>query len=298
MNEPFKPVETHRARTMSAGEAIRYHYDNDTDFFALWLDPSLSYSAARWREPVTGTSLGATLEEAQTAKLDFHLTAARVGQGERLLDIGCGWGGVLRRATAVFGACRALGLTLSEHQFDYIASQCWPNVSVLLEDAFAFESDETFDAAISIGAFEHFAKPGLAPAEKRARYETFFERVACLLEPAARFSLQTIVWDSVDPASRAKILPETVFPQSDLPFVDEVTTAAQRPFRLVYMENDPDEYRRTLTAWIDNLRAVQDTVIRRWGAAKYAFFERYLRDSRLGFGRHRVSLARFVFERR
>lgn len=283
---------------MSQTEAIQHHYDNDTRFFSLWLDPSLTYSSGRWFDPITGDPLATTLAEAQDAKLAFHLDAARVGPGTRLLDIGCGWGATLRGATADRGAAMALGLTLSQDQLDHINASAWPNVSARLEDAYQFTADEPFTAAISIGAFEHFAKPNMSRAEKIAIYAAFFERMAAALTPNARFSLQTIVWEYVDFDHSNSSLPETVFPESSIPFIEEVVEASAPTFRLVYMENDPKHYQLTLEEWIKNIKAKREQIVAEWGEEKYNFFYDYLRYSRLAFTRRKNALARFVLQRR
>lgn len=293
----FTAIDTADAKKMSAAEAIQYHYDNDTRFFSLWLDPTLCYSSARWRDPF-GNELAGDLAAAQTEKVRYHLEAAALPKGGRLIDVGCGWGAVLEAAVARDPSAQALGLTLSRDQHAYITERASPGVSAELRDVFAFESETLFDAAISIGAFEHFARPEMDRSQKIAVYRHFFERLARLLARGSRFSLQTIVWDAVDFETAKKLLPETVFPQSDIPFIEEIVAASADTFRLAYLENDPDEYARTLTAWIANLKAARETVHAEWGPEKYTFFEQYLRRSRLAFKQRANSLARLVLVRR
>jgi cyclopropane-fatty-acyl-phospholipid synthase len=293
----FTPTDETRAREMSAAEAISYHYDNDTRFFSLWLDPSLSYSSGRWHDALGGGEQQ-DLAGAQEEKLRFHLDASRIGPGGALVDIGCGWGAIVDRAVRRHGARRAVGLTLSHDQAAHVRATAAPEVEVILQDVFAWEPGETFDAAVSIGAFEHFARPDMSRDQKVATYRNFFERMGAMLRPGARFSLQTIVWDNMSFDEAKRWIPETVFPQSDIPFIDEVVAGSHGPFRLVYMENDPTHYAKTLDAWIANLRAQRETVLATWGPAKYEFFERYLRNSKLAFARRKNSLARFVLMRR
>lgn len=296
--EQFKPVDVTAAQQMTQSDAIQYHYDNDTRFFSLWLDPTLSYSAARWTGPMGAPPHAEDLAAAQLEKIRYHLDAADVKQGTRLLDIGCGWGAVLK-AAAERGADASIGLTLSRDQLDHIQAQSWPGVTALLEDVYDYRADKPFDAAISIGAFEHFAKPDMDRDQKVETYRTFFRQMAEQMTRGARFSLQTIVWGNViDFADSKRLLPQTVFPQSDLPFIEEIAAGSSDTFRMVYMESDPDQYQRTLEAWIANLQHHRDTILKEWGAQKYDFFEHYLRRSRLSFKGRRTSLARFVLVRR
>ena len=293
----LKP-EDRETGDMSRTEAIQHHYDNDTRFFSMWLDESLTYSSGRWFDPLTGAPLAESLEAAQKEKLRFHLDAAKVGAGSRLLDIGCGWGATLRGAAEDRGAAYALGLTLSQDQLDHIEAQRWPNVEARLQDAYGFTTEEPFTAAISIGAFEHFAKPNMSRAEKIETYGAFFRVIAAALAPGARFSLQTIVWEAVDFDHSNTSLPETVFPESSIPFIEEVVEAAAPTFRLVYLENDPKHYAQTLQEWLKNMKAREEEIVAEWGEEKYNFFYDYLRYSRLAFTRRKNSLARFVLQRR
>ena len=293
----FQPVDTAGAKKMSAAEAIEYHYDNDTRFFSLWLDPTLSYSSARWRDGLRNP-VADDLATAQLEKLRHHLDAAALPKGGRLIDVGCGWGAILEGVVTRDPTATALGLTLSRDQHAHITTRAIPGVSVELRDVFAYESETPFDGAISIGAFEHFARPEMDREQKIAVYRAFFDRLGGMMRKGSRFSLQTIIWDAVGFELSKTMLPETVFPQSDLPFIEEVVAGSANSFRLIYMENDPDEYALTLTAWINNLKAARETVIAEWGEEKYEFFERYLRHSRLGFKQRANSLARFVFARR
>jgi len=293
----FAPVDEPAARAMSTDEEIRYHYDNETDFFALWLDGTLSYSAARWRPPPGGGPAPDTLAAAQAAKIAFHLDTVALPPGGALLDIGCGWGAVLKAAVDR-GAGHALGLTLSRDQADHVRARAWPGVEIRLEDVFQFAPGRAFDGAVSIGAFEHFARPEMDRPAKIAAYRDVFGRCHAALAPGARLSLQTIVWDDISFEEAKRWIPETVFPRSDIPFIEEIVAASQGAFRLVYLENGPRDYALTLPAWIANLRARREEIVARWGREKYDFFERYLRNSRLAFTRRKNSLARFVLERR
>lgn len=294
----FRAVDVDNARRMSAAEAIRYHYDNDTRFFSIWLDETLSYSSGRWHVPFREAPVASDLASAQKAKIEFHLDALQLAPGARLLDVGCGWGAVLKAAAAERGVAKAVGLTLSQEQYDHVRAFGERRIEVVLEDFFAYETAESFDAVVSIGAFEHFARPVMTRDQKVGIYRMFFDYCHRLMKPGAFLSLQTIVWDAVSFEDSKKWIPQTVFPQSDIPFIEEIASGSAGTFRLEYLENRREDYILTLDAWLANLRDAKQTIERDWGAEKYGFFEHYLRNSRLAFARRKNSLSRMVFRRR
>lgn len=159
-------------------DQVQAHYDLSNDFFALFLDPSMTYSCAYFERD------DMSLEEAQRAKIDLSLGKLELQPGMRLLDIGCGWGATLRRAVERYDV-RAVGLTLSRQQYDEARRRLadLPAAEVRLQGWEQF--DEPVDRIVSIGAFEHF---------RAERYAAFFERCRALL-PATdgRMLLHTIV---------------------------------------------------------------------------------------------------------
>src|SRR5262245_33777912 len=100
-------------------QAIQQHYDVGSDFYALWLDNTLTYSCALWLD----ADSDGDLETAQIRKIDHHIISARARRVERVLDVGCGWGAVLRRLVSDYGVRHATGLTLSVAQAEQIAAQ-------------------------------------------------------------------------------------------------------------------------------------------------------------------------------
>lgn len=115
------------------------------EFFSLWLGKSMTYTAARF------SSRDMSLEEAQEEKINFHLDAANVAQGSRMLDIGCGWGTLLARGMQDRGAAMARGLTLSPLQKAYIDSRGIPGVVTALQSYEHFAPDRPFHAIVSVG---------------------------------------------------------------------------------------------------------------------------------------------------
>jgi cyclopropane-fatty-acyl-phospholipid synthase len=276
-------------------EAIGFHYDIGTEFFKSWLGDELIYSAARWSEPLATSRRPATLEFAQAAKLDFHLNAVGAGGGQSLLDIGFGWGGLIRRAIRVFDVAEAHGITLSAEQFAYVRAQNLPRTKLRLESYETLSLARPVDGIVSIGAFEHFSKPGLDRRAKLAVYGGFFERCHSFLKPGARLSLQSSFWAGIERSRAAEIVPSGVFPESDLPYLDEILESAERRFRVLYLETSENDYTRTLCEWLKRLRCAHDRAL--VDDTKFAFHEDYLRRCIVGFKRHRIRLARIVFER-
>jgi cyclopropane-fatty-acyl-phospholipid synthase len=276
-------------------EAIRYHYDFGTDFFQLWLDPELVYSAGRWSGVTDRSRSG--LADAQLAKLDYHLDQVRAGSGCRLLDIGCGWGALLTRALQERRAAAAVGLTLSDDQHRHVVANA-DGAQCLLSSYEQFVADERFDGAVSIGAMEHFAKPGLSRRDKLEIYGRFFDVAHRSLRPGGRLSVQTVCWGPVNRATSGQFLPLDIFPESDVPFPDEVLEASQPYFEPLHVENGREDYILTLEAWLRNLRLSRDIIVQKFGGENvFVYYEKYLRRAIGGFRRRRMLLMRFTFER-
>lgn len=297
----MKPRELTEDRSPHYGasaQAIRYHYDFGTEFFRLWLDPDLVYSAARWTQPIGVSAARATLEEAQAAKLDFHLNAVRAGKDSRILDIGCGWGAMMRRAIEHFEVAQASGLTLSEDQFRHVAGLDLPRTDVRLENYEAFQPDRSYTGIVCVGAMEHFARPGYDTETKIQAYRGFFARCRQWLANYGMLSIQSICWGAVPRAKNVALLPLDIFPESDLPYLNELLEAAAPNFELKYVENGRLDYIMTLYEWLHRLRAQKTIIIERFGGEPvYDYYERYLRRAIAGFERKRMTLYRLVLQR-
>ena len=285
--------ETARAEEFSASTAtIRAHYDTGNDFFAKWLDPSLCYSAARWEGDAD------SLAEAQRRKLDWHLAATHVRPGSRLLDVGCGWGALLSAASRR-GVRQSTGLTPSREQVDWIRRQPGPSNVRVIEDVWQnADFVEPFDAVISIGALEHFTRPELGSGEKTRAYARFFDFCRGNLRPGGRVSLQFIGWMDVPPEDERHHLPRVLFPESNLPRVEEVLNAAAQEFHLVRLENRPEDYARTLNAWLDRLRANRRTLEESHGRETLRAYVHGFQRFVLGFETGSIGLYRAAWKTR
>jgi len=266
--------------------AIRYHYDVGHDFYRLWLDESLTYSAAMW-----GAG-GEALATAQRAKLDYHLRNVSLPPGGRLLDVGCGWGSLLYRAREQVDLSAAVGLTLSEDQARYIEAHPAPNVCVQRESWTDHDPQEKYDGIVSIGAFEHFADPCQSREQRLQVYRRFFESCRAWIAPHGAVSLQTIVYADMDATEANKFIAEEIFPRAELPRPYELFEAADRIFEIVSYRNDRLDYGATCEAWLANLRRRRTDAIEVAGEDTVARYERYLMLSAMGFRLGRIGLAR------
>lgn len=276
-------------------ESVRYHYDVGNAFYRLWLDPTLTYTCALFERP------DEPLESAQIRKMDHYLDAAKARGLDRVVDIGCGWGPLLRRAVEHHGATKAVGVTVSEEQAAYVRGLNDPRVEVQLQRWEEHAPTEPYDAAFSICAIEHFARPGLSRAERVAIYRGFFKKVHAMLRPGGTFGLQTICWGSKRPDEKVLeglfFLSTEIFPDSEWPRFAELVHASEGLFEIESVRNDRQHYTRTLKHWRENLRANRDAALRVAGEENVARYERYLDFCQVIFDEDYTGLLRFVMRR-
>jgi cyclopropane-fatty-acyl-phospholipid synthase len=284
-----------RSTEGASQQAIEHHYDVGREFYDLWLDPRRVYSCGYWPG-----ALDDDLDSAQVAKLAWHATGAGADGASRVLDVGCGWGALLGYLTAERGVAHVTGLTLSTDQAEAAQAVAGPRAEVRLEDWCDHEPAAPYDAIISIGAFEHFARPNLDDAARRGVYGAFFDRCGAWLPAGGRLSLQTIAWEDPQP-EKAKVstfFTEEIFPESFLPTLSDIVIAAQPTFRVRTLRSDADHYERTLQLWQRRLQANEAAALALVDRAVYRRYLRYLRVSRAMFERGVCTLYRLVLERR
>lgn len=276
--------------------AIQYHYDLSNDFYKLWLDPHMLYSCALWED-------GDDLERAQVRKMDYMIEQARAPGQARVLDIGCGWGGILRRLVSAHGVKEAVGLTLSEAQAQWTRERPTAGVECRVEDWKGYQPDEPFDAMISIGAFEHFARLENTEAEKVAAYKRFFKTCQDWLVPGGTLTLQTFAYGSTLPLEVARskkstqFLAENIFRETDPPRLANVAEAIDGHFHLECLRNDGLHYARTCRAWLERLKERREEAVAIVGEDNVKTYERYLQYSYLGFQSRNLALYRFTLKR-
>ena len=213
----------------------RVHYDLSNDFFEVMLDPNMQYSCALFGE---GDDLGS----AQLRKLDWICKRLRLQPGLRLLDIGCGWGGLARYAASHYG-CQVVGITISREQFVYAQRWCRGlDVEIQLRDY--RDVTERFDRVVSVGMVEHVA---------RKNYRIFLRAAARSLGEDGLFLCQGICGNVLrfhaDPW-----IQRYIFPNSVLPSVASLARAAEGIFIVEDVKNIGPNYDPTLLAWEENFR--------------------------------------------
>jgi cyclopropane-fatty-acyl-phospholipid synthase len=284
-------------------EAIRAHYDVGNDFYRLWLDATMTYSSAMWRGPDDA----APLHEAQERKIDWHLRNSGADSAARILDIGCGWGGMLRaavrqRAAGAAEVEQAVGLTLSDAQTELArrlaADARAHQIEIRVESWADHRPTSPYGALISVGAFEHFTKPDDDAGTKIAIYRGFFERCHAMLEPGARMTLQTIAYGDPEDKTPAGPLIHDIFPDSELPRLPEILAASNGVFEIERYRNDRTDYARTCELWAASLRARRAEAVALVGKEQTRRYERYLKFAAWGFWSHRLHLLRFRLKRR
>ena len=279
-------------------EAIRKHYDVANDFYELWLDPTMCYSCALWEEGEPDSAL----EQAQIRKLDHHANQILATNKSRVLDVGCGWGSLVRRLVEVHGVGHATGLTLSQAQAEYSEQRSNSQVDIRIESWMDHQPESPYDGIISVGAFEHFAKAEWPDEQRIAAYREFFKKCRDWLVPGGRLSLQTIAYANVDLKSvkeqaDTKFFFDEIFPESVLPTLADIVAASDGLFEVVNLRNDREHYDRTCQLWYRKLVARKAEALKIVDQETYNRFVRYLKLSAFVFNNAYAGLLRIGFRR-
>ncbi|MFJ8623310.1 class I SAM-dependent methyltransferase [Kitasatospora sp. NPDC093550] len=261
-------------------EAIRHHYEVPNELYRLILGPTMMYSGGYWED---GEDLVAVLDEAQERKLDAFTDLARAAHTNKVLDVGCGWGTMLNRLTTVHGVKRAVGVTLSRTQADFVDALGNPAIEARVEsweDHRLAEGEDAYDAAFCINALEHFVLSSLTPKERTQRYRVFFKQIHSLLKPGARFVLHTMTVEN--PPLRRQLLDDLKFLQREefegchIPRLPELAAGLDGLFEVTEIRNEPESFARACRAWLQLLAARRDEAVAMTDETTVARFERYL----------------------
>jgi cyclopropane-fatty-acyl-phospholipid synthase len=273
--------------------AISHHYDVSNDFYRIVLGPSLTYSCAVWTDDT------ATLEQAQANKYELICRKLALEPGMRLLDVGCGWGGMLLHAAEHYGV-HAVGVTLSGPQAELArkrVSERGLGDRIEVRDAdFRDVNDGPYDAISSIGMFEHVGLSEL---------DAYFRRCRALLRPQGRMVNHGI---SAPAHGRRRNLPKWaprmlrmsftdrfVFPDGELHEVGTVVSAMQRAgFEVRHLESLREHYALTLRRWVANLEAQWDDAVRHVGGGRARVWRLYMAAAAVGFERDQNQIHQIV----
>ena len=263
---------------------IAHHYDVSDAFYRTWLDARMVYSCAYFRSDAD------TLDAAQAAKLDHICRKLRLSPGERFLDIGCGWGGLLFHAAEKYGV-EAHGITLSRNQFEHVTRETRARgldgrVRVDLRDYVDLPDDARYDKVASVGMFEHV---GIA------RFPRYFGKIHRILKPGGMVLNHGITHNTLDADSLGsgigEFVDEYVFPGGELTHVAYVVEGMARAgLELVDAEALREHYARTLWAWTERLEAHEEEARREVGDERYRVWRIYMAGSAHAFDRGWLSL--------
>lgn len=234
------------------------HYDTGNDVFEAMLDERMVYSCAYW-------GAGArTLDEAQEHKLEMICRKLDLQPGEKLLDIGCGWGGLAKYAAERYGV-QVFGVTVSKEQRELALERC-KGLPVTIELLDYRKLTGEFDKIASVGMFEHVGPKN---------YPIYFDTARRLLRPDGAFLLHTIGIDVTAPRTDPWI-DRYIFPNGKLPSAREVATAIEGRFILEDWHNFGRDYDRTLMAWWERFDAAWPRLRDRYGERFYRMWKYYL----------------------
>ena len=260
--------------------AIRHHYDVSNDFYRLVLGPTLTYSCAYFR------SEDMSLDDAQASKYELICRKLGLQPGMRLLDVGCGWGGMVLHAAREHGV-QAVGVTLSQAQHDLARKRVaeaglTDRVDVRLQD-YRDIDDGPYDAISSIGMFEHVGLEMLAE---------YFQRLKALLAPRGRLLNHGISRpDGEGGFDRGSFIDKYVFPDGELHEVGRVVSTMQEAgLEVRDVHSLREHYARTLRAWVSNLEGSWDEAVSLAGAGRARVWRLYMAASAVNFEVGRSSI--------
>ena len=262
-----------RQRAWIVGEE---HYDLGNDLFEVMLDPRMQYSCAYWKE-------ANTLEEAQEAKLDLICRKLDLEPGVKLLDIGCGWGGLAEFAASRYGVS-VVGITISKEQHLLARDRCKGlDVEIRLQDY--RDLNDTFDRVVSVGMFEHVGP---------RNYDTFFQTVRKVISDNGLFLLHTIGSLQSD-LSVNPWIEKYIFPNGCLPSMLQIAKSTEGLFVTEDWHNFGADYDLTLVEWEKRFKAGWPELKENYSDSFYRMFRYYLLSCAGGFRARDLQLWQILF---
>lgn len=276
----FSKLKFWRHSRWSDRKAISSHYDVSNEFYALWLDQRRVYSCAYFK------NADDSLDQAQANKLDHICRKLALKPGERFLDIGCGWGGLILWAAENY-AVSAVGITISQNQFDYVNEYVHSHgltnkVEVRLMDYRDLPESEPFDKIASVGMFEHVGVRNLP---------VYFRKIHNLLKPGGlvmNHGITSVTFDdeTMDEENR-KFIDKYVFPDGELTHISKVLEVMSREgLECSDVENLRIHYAKTLWHWVDRLETNQNQALALVGEKKFRIWRTYMAGFAVAFERN------------
>ena len=262
-------------------EAVAYHYDVSNDFYRLYLDSRMVYSCGYFETAATD------LDTAQLRKLDMICRKLRLRPGMRLLDVGCGWGGLVLHAAQAYGV-DATGITLSAPQVELAnqriaAAGLSGSCRVELRDYREVKEGQGYDALVSVGMFEHVGLKMLPG---------YFEKAGRLLKRGGVFLNHGIASRATDPAWHGPSFSDTyVFPDGEtVPINATLRSAEEAGFEVRDVESLREHYALTLRHWVRRLEAGHDQALQYVDEPTYRVWRLYMSGSAHGFMSRRLNV--------
>ena len=260
-------------------EVIAHHYDVSNRFYELVLGPSMAYTCAVYERP------DASLEEAQAAKFDLVCRKLALQPGQRLLDVGCGWGGMVRHAAREYGV-RSLGVTLSLQQAEWakaaIDREGLGDLAEVRHLDYRDVVEDGFDAVSSIGLTEHIGV---------RNHPAYFAHLRDRLRPGGRLLNHCITRSHNRKQETGAFIDRYVFPDGELIGSGSIIRAAQDVgLEVQHSENLRQHYALTLARWCHNLETNWDECVAEVGESTARVWGIYMAGSRIGFERGEIEL--------
>ena len=261
------------------GKVIQHHYDVSNRFYEMVLGPSMTYTCAVFEKDDD------TLEQAQWNKYDLVARKLDLQQGQRLLDVGCGWGGMVRHAAREYGV-RALGVTLSREQAvwaqEKIKEEGLDHLAEVRHLDYRNVPETGFDAVSSIGLTEHIGIDN---------YGFYFSYLRDKLLPHGRLLNHCITRPDNKPTATGAFIDRYVFPDGELTGSGKIIVEAQNAgLEVQHEENFRVHYAKTLAGWGHNLEENWDECVAEVGEGTARVWGLYMAGSRMGFERNEIQL--------
>lgn len=265
-----------RSRAFMVGES---HYDVGQDIFKTMLDNEMNYSCGYWQ-------YAQDLDKAQLDKMELICQKLQLNPGDRLLEIGCGWGGFAHYAAQNYGV-KVLGITVSKEQY-LIAKERCQNQDVDIQLCDYRDLEGTFDKIVSIGMFEHVGEKN---------YKEYFSVASRLLKENGIFLLHTIGSD-VTTLRTDPWIEKYIFPNGKIPSIAEIGAAYEKAFILEDLQNIGPDYELTLLAWHDKFIESWPNNANKYGLVFYKMWRYYLLGCAAYFKSKQGQLWQMVFTKR